>query len=585
MANVCGNSITIEATNSERREIITGFNTEQIDWWLVVPNNDGDREIFFESRWSPTPLYEGEMEDLSKMYPSALFFYKWDSDTDKDAIWICSASEGDKRKAKKVRKRAYRGEKMRFAVSTNAVAAGVRHRVELMPDGRVAADGENQFGECNVLSWENIKEISCGNWHTVGLCQDGTVVACGSNANGQCEVSDLPERAVGISCGRYHTAILLESGKVVIKGNLEQEVKPLKNQEADKVPFDPSAFPLFGNLCLNENVFGWEKMNDPIEQMSVGDGLTLRPFPKYHEVGFEVFNLKDEKIGELKQDLYMDSNLFSKKGGKLGSNEYQKLTKMLNNITTSVYAVNPLSKRRDTSKYAMMEVRLDYMEIDPQTGECHIYAQVEPWPPVIKIKSVFDAVIGVTSNNEIYVDGFCPCSDSEIRKLAGLNSDSKIIRSMSIQNEGDQNDDSDFDQAEMSDDLFESEESFAEDDFSSTLSPKDVIRQLLEEYNEIEVSGTQYEGRSGRIENVQVGDKLELVREPNNAYDKNAISIQNDEGSLGYLPRYFVKHLAPFLDLGAVTCNAIVSEVLPCSKQSKGAKKAILKVRLNYTLC
>ena len=187
MANVCGNSITIEATNSERREIITGFNTEQIDWWLVVPNNDGDREIFFESRWSPTPLYEGEMEDLSKMYPSALFFYKWDSDTDKDAIWICSASEGDKRKAKKVRKRAYRGEKMRFAVSTNAVAAGVRHRVELMPDGRVAADGENRFGECNVLSWENIKEISCGNWHTVGLCQNGTVVACGSNANGQCE--------------------------------------------------------------------------------------------------------------------------------------------------------------------------------------------------------------------------------------------------------------------------------------------------------------------------------------------------------------------------------------------------------------
>lgn len=584
MANVCGNSITIEATNSERREIITGFNTGQIDWWLVVPNNDGDREIFFESRWSPTPLYEGEMDDLSKMYPSALFFYKWDSDLDKDAIWICSAIEGDKRKAKKVRKRAYRGEKMRFAVSTNAVAAGVRHRVELMPDGRVAADGENRFGECNVLSWENIKEISCGNWHTVGLRRDGTVVACGSNANGQCEVSDLPEKAVDISCGRYHTAILLESGKVVIKGNLEQEVKPLKNQEADKVPFDPSAFPLFGDLWLNENVSGWEKMNDRIEHMSVGDELTLKPFLKFRD-RFEVFNLNDEKIGELRQDFYMDSNLFSKKGGKLGSNEYQKLAPMLKNIKASVHAVEPLSKRRDTSKYAMMEVRLDYMEIDPQTGECHIYAQVEPWPPVIKIKSVFDAVIGVTSNNEIYVDGFCPCSDSEIRKLAGLNSDSKIIRSMSIQNEGDQNDDSDFDQAEMSDDLFESEESFAEDDFSSTLSPKNVIRQLLEEYSEIEVSGTQYEGRSDRIEKVQVGDKLELVREPNNPYDKNAIGVQNADGSLGHLPWYIVEKLSPLMDAGKVTCTASVSEVLPLSKRSRKAKKAILKVRLNYTLC
>ena len=266
----------------------------------------------------------------------------------------------------------------------------------------------------------------------------------------------------------------------------------------------------------------------------------------------------------------------------MGSNEYQKLTKMLNNITASVYAVNPLSKIRDTSKYTSMEVRLDYMEIDPQTGECHIYTQVEPWPPVIKIKSVFDAVIGVTSNNEIYVDGFCPCSDSEIRKIVGLNGNSKIIRSISIQNEDDQDDDSDFDPDEMSDDLFESEESFAEDE--PYLSPKDIIRQLLEEYSEIEVSGTQYEGRSDRIEKVQVGDKLELVREPDNAYDKNAISIQNDEGPLGYLPQYIVESLSPLMDAGMVTCTATVSEVVPLSRRSKRARKAILKVRLNYTL-
>lgn len=34
----------------------------------------------------------------------------------------------------------------------------------------------------------------------------------------------------------------------------------------------------------------------------------------------------------------------------------------------------------------------------------------------------------------------------------------------------------------------------------------------------IEVVGTQYEGRSGRIENVSVGESVNLVREPQNEY-------------------------------------------------------------------
>lgn len=106
----------------------------------------------------------------------------------------------------------------------------------------------------------------------------------------------------------------------------------------------------------------------------------------------------------------------------------------------------------------------------------------------------------------------------------------------------------------------------------------------LESHGEIEVSGTQYEGRSERIEKVKLGDKLELVREPNNIYDNNAILLQNKYGSLGHLPSYIAEILAPLLDREEVICTAIVSEVVPLSKRSGRSRKAILKVRLSYTI-
>ena len=126
---------------------------------------------------------------------------------------------------------------------------------------------------------------------------------------------------------------------------------------------------------------------------------------------------------------------------------------------------------------------------------------------------------------------------------------------------------------------------FSEEESVAPNSPEAVTCDIdeLEQCGEIEVSGTQYEGRSERIEHVKVGDELKLVREPDNAYDKNAIDLQNALGSLGHLPAHIVGKLSPLMDLGLVNCTAIVSDVLPLSKRSSRAKKAILKVYLKYT--
>ena len=413
MANYCWSKITASATNSEWKEISTAFSNNQIDWSIGTDGpdcNDWNKEIRCENKWSPTPWNEGKMEALSNSYPSVQFYYyaTYEGGERPDSAWFCNGDETNKKGAESSRRQAYKDEVQRFASATPRAADGIEHRVEIMPDGRVAADGENRFGECNIFSWRDITQISCGNWHTVGLRKDGTVVACGSNANGQCDVSDLPGNAVAVSCGRYHTAILLDSGKVIVRGHLEQEATAPNVQE--EVALTPSDFPLIEDLRLDKYVKGWEKMNDRIELMSVGDELTLKKVTQDGEVSFEVLNMRGEKIGNL------------------WTGHDKSLAKMLNSVKITVNTVTPLSARRKGSKYAAMTIRLDYISAAKggstkkanTTIGAYTQTRISSWPLVTKIKSMFDAVIGVTETGEVFVDGFCPCSESDIRKFVGL---------------------------------------------------------------------------------------------------------------------------------------------------------------------
>ena len=408
MGHYCSTKITATATNSEWKEISTAINNHQIDWSCLEKPYCGERnkEFSFDNKGAPTPLYEGEMRTLSKSYPSVQFYYhvKYE-ESGSESGWYCNGDETDKKGVKASLSQAYKDEMQRFTSARPRAAEGIAHRIEIMPDGRVAADGENRFGECNIFSWSKITQISCGNWHTVGLRKDGTVVACGSNANGQCDVSYLPGRAVAVSCGRYHTAILLDSGKVIVRGHLEQEAtSPNDNAEAALIPSD---FPLIANLRLDKDVKGWEKMNDRIELMSVGDDLTLKKATQDGEIFFEVLNMHGEKIGNL------------------WSEHAKSLAEMLNCVKATVNTVKPLSARRKGSKYAEMTIRLEYISSSKDgsvkkdnTGkEAYTQTRISSWPVVTMIKSVFDAVIGVTETGEVFVDGFCPCSESDIRKI------------------------------------------------------------------------------------------------------------------------------------------------------------------------
>lgn len=408
MANYCFNKITAELTESEWREISTAFNEDEIDWPLSMEGttcSDYDKEISCTTKWSPTPWDGGYMANLSMSYPTVLFHYVTDieGETHSPSTWFCDGDDHSKKEAETARRRAYRDEVKRFASSTSKAADGIDHRIELMPDGRVASDGENRFGECNIYSWKNVKAISCGNWHTVGLLEDGTLLACGSDANSQCDVCNLEEEAVDISCGRYHTAILLKSGKVIVRGTLEKEAKAAGTQE--ELPFSPSDFPMVQNVRIDKYINGWEKINERIEKVSVGDELTLKKVSENGDIYFVVVNSRGEKLGHLV------------------TGRDKSFAKILRYIKVTVASVEPLSTRRAGAKYAALSVNLEYIDSEENREASaksssvigdYVQTPIRRWPPVKKIKSVFDAVIGLDDSGKIWIDGFCPCSEADL---------------------------------------------------------------------------------------------------------------------------------------------------------------------------
>ena len=72
-----------------------------------------------------------------------------------------------------------------------AVAAGVWHTVGLRSDGSAVAVGHHYANQeqLDVDNWRDIVAVCTKGFHTVGLKADGTVVATGYNEYGQCDVS------------------------------------------------------------------------------------------------------------------------------------------------------------------------------------------------------------------------------------------------------------------------------------------------------------------------------------------------------------------------------------------------------------
>ncbi len=62
------------------------------------------------------------------------------------------------------------------------------------------------------------------------------------------------------------------------------------------------------------------------------------------------------------------------------------------------------------------------------------------------------------------------------------------------------------------------------------------------------VAGSSF--RQIAIEQCRAGDDVELIREPGNKHDKNAVRVDSDYGQIGYLPASAASVIAPQMDEG-----------------------------------
>ena len=76
---------------------------------------------------------------------------------------------------------------------------------------------------------------------------------------------------------------------------------------------------------------------------------------------------------------------------------------------------------------------------------------------------------------------------------------------------------------------------------------------------DVQLVGTQYEGRWVQALELSAGMPVTLRREIDNAFDRNAILVLTGTGELGYLPRRVAQRLAPEIDSGLQLSAEVVS--------------------------
>jgi alpha-tubulin suppressor-like RCC1 family protein len=102
---------------------------------------------------------------------------------------------------------------------------GARHSASLRRDGTVAAQGNNDFGECEVRSLHDVRQVIAGSGLTLALRTDGRVQLIGRSArdndrqNGEGELPILSgfDNVIRLAYGGEHLAVLTSDGRVRVQ--------------------------------------------------------------------------------------------------------------------------------------------------------------------------------------------------------------------------------------------------------------------------------------------------------------------------------------------------------------------------------
>lgn len=104
---------------------------------------------------------------------------------------------------------------------------------------------------------------------------------------------------------------------------------------------------------------------------------------------------------------------------------------------------------------------------------------------------------------------------------------------------------------------------------SNTL-PKSKYNYLANNFicfSEIELRGLKYHCSSNVVESLTKGQSLQLIREPHNFYDPNAIKVTNlnNNNMLGYVAKEYAALISPYMDKGIMFDAVITGKEPPSS--------------------
>lgn len=371
-----------------------------------------------------------DISRLSGLYPTAIMYAS--GETDDCSVWlrVCGGRSKRAKEMPEVQRKLIE-QMITKAAKTDYII--VEHRrtylggnfdickFKLTDKGTVKLIGNSDCTEAcsEVANWTNIKKISCGQLHIVGLRNDGTLVAFGDNLSKQIDVSEI-ENAVDISCSRFHTAILLEDGSLVLKGFLGQiggSTRKLNKIEKELVDVEfPFTSYSWNNTC---DLSDYISANAAWEHVKIGDVLNVRPIPDYYNNAGWLYTANDELVGRLHIHTL--------------TNNQPHIEAIAPYITVRVSGVKPLSALCPTTgetpnQYAKYKTIVEYHEEveDPLPDEkdCndelpgnYFQTPVSEWPKLKKIKSVYDALIGLGVDDKVYICGYCPRTRSQLEKL------------------------------------------------------------------------------------------------------------------------------------------------------------------------
>lgn len=75
------------------------------------------------------------------------------------------------------------------------------------------------------------------------------------------------------------------------------------------------------------------------------------------------------------------------------------------------------------------------------------------------------------------------------------------------------------------------------------------------------VAGVQFHELKSIHDKIESGAKLQLIAEPSNEYDPNAVRIEFENFMLGYVPRKFSSQIAGYLTIEPLTCEVVTIDM------------------------